>query len=185
MSSSVPPDGNKPKQTYTFKGRVFHDVAFSEFCKSDPELQKVADAFKSYWLNGYHPDIGKSIAFSRPKEVLDLCVMHSHVDTKDYTPEESKSHISGKKSSWDAWKRIGSVSVKMHRPPTSDSFIVYSVNNNRDALVIFFLDADAHSMTESSELMESAIKTSYRFFEQTKSQAMPLDEDLFSDKWKN
>lgn len=179
MSSSVPPDGDKPKPIY--KGRVFHTGKFSALCTSDTEVQKIADAFKQYWQDGYHPDIGKNAAFARPKEILNLNVRHAHCDNKDYTPENSNEDINGKKSSWDAWKNIGS--VKLTRVPTSDSFLVYSVNHNRDALVMFFISTDAHSATEVEDFTESAITISYEFFKQTKTNAMPLDEDLFSAKW--
>ncbi|HII0384163.1 TPA: hypothetical protein ACYX9G_005320, partial [Klebsiella pneumoniae] len=106
-----------------------------------------------------------------------------HVDVGDYTSEESSTDILGKKSSWDMWKKIASVKVKY--TPTSNSFLVYSVNHNRDALVMFFIDADAHKVSEQEEFKEAAIEISYKFFEGTKTQPMPLDEDLFSEKWKN
>lgn len=180
MSSSVPPDGDKPNPI--FKGRVLHTGKFSTLCTSDTEVKKIADAFKQYWLDGYHPDIGKNAAFARPKEILNLNVRHAHCDNKDYTPENNKKDINGKKSTWDAWKNIGS--VKVTRVPTSDSFLIYSVNHNRDALVMFFISTDAHSATEVEDFTESAISISYEFFSQTKTSAMPLDEDLFSEKWK-
>ncbi|EPF6608289.1 hypothetical protein RFG51_000816 [Klebsiella aerogenes] len=178
---SAPPEKEKPEQIY--KGRVLHTMKFSALCLSDAKVKEVADAFKEYWFTGYHPDIGKDAAFARPKEILDLHVRHSHVDVGDYTSEESSTDILGKKSSWDMWKKIASVKVKY--TPTSNSFLVYSVNHNRDALVMFFIDADAHKVSEQEEFKEAAIEISYKFFEGTKTQPMPLDEDLFSDKWKN
>ncbi|WP_395490891.1 hypothetical protein ACG1VR_10550 [Cedecea davisae] len=181
MSSSA--SQNDKEQVYTYKGRVFHTKNFSTLCNSDPELQKIADAFAQFWKNGYHPDFGKNAAFARPAEILNLHVRHSHVDTKNYTPEESDKNIRGKESAWDAWRNIGSVAVRY--APTSDSFLIYSVNEKRDALVMFFVDENAHSSSEKKELTESMISISYKFFEQTKTKEMPLDEDLFSDKWKN
>ncbi len=179
MSSSAPQ--NKKKQVFTYRGRVLHTQNFSALCASDPELKKIADAFKQFWKTGYHPDMGKDAAFARPKEILKFNIRHTHSDLKDYVPEDSDKDHSGKKSSWDAWKNIASVKVKY--TPTSDSFLVYSVNHNRDALVMFFLDDDAHSKSEKDEFTESAISISYAFFEQTKTKAMPLSEDLFDKKW--
>lgn len=49
---------------------------------------------------------------------------------------------------------------------------------------MFFVDADAHNITEQEEFKEEAITISYQFFEKTKTEPMPLEEDLFSDKWK-
>lgn len=178
MSSSASQNNNP---VVTFKGRVLHTQNFSALCVSEPKIKEVAEAFKQFWKNGYHPEIGKDAAFARPTEILNLNVRHSHVDNQDYIPEDSKNDHSGKKSSWDAWKNIASVKVKY--TPTSDSFLVYSVNNNRDALLMFFVDTDAHSESEKEEFTEAAINISYSFFEKTKSQPMPLDEDLFSTKW--
>lgn len=177
MSSSA----SQNNTVITYKGRVLLTQNFLALCASEPKVKEISDAFKQFWKNGYHPDIGKDAAFSRPAEILKLNVRHSHVDAQDYIPEESKNDHSGKKSSWDAWKNIASVKVKY--TPTSDSFLVYSVNDNRDALLMFFVDTDAHSESEKEEFTEAAISVSYSFFEQTKSQPMPLDEDLFSTKW--
>ena len=179
MSSSAPQ--NKNQQMITYKGRVLHTQNFSALCASDPKLKHVADAFTQYWKTGYHPDLGKDAAYARPKEILELHVRHSHIDLQDYEPEESKEHHSAKKSAWDAWKNIASVKVKY--TPTINSFLVYSVNNNRDALVMFFIDSDAHNQSEMDEFKEKAISVSYIFFEKTKTNPMPLDEDLFDEKW--
>lgn len=181
MSSSASQNSSS-QQTVTYKGRVLHTQNFSALCASDPKVKEVADAFKEFWKNGYHPDIGKDAAFARPKEVLDLHVRHSHVDTQNYVPENSVTDVRGKKSAWDNWKNIASVKVKYS--PTSDSFLIYSVNHCRDALVMFFIDTDAHDETERLAFAESVIEISYSFFDQTKTTPMPLDEDLFSDKWK-
>ncbi|WP_337083677.1 hypothetical protein [Citrobacter freundii] len=179
MSSSA--SQNNKNQVVTYKGRVLHTQNFSALCASDPELKKIAEAFKQFWKKGYHPDMGKDAAFARPKEILNLNVRHTHSDIKDYVSEDSDKDHSGKKSSWDAWKNIASVKVKY--TPTSDSFLVYSVNHNRDALVMFFVDSDAHNITEKDEFKEAAIEISYAFFEQTKTQPMPLEEDLFGEAW--
>ena len=48
---------------------------------------------------------------------------------------------------------------------------------------MFFVNADAHNETEKGEFTEAAIAVSYAFFEQTKTQPMPLEEDLFDEKW--
>lgn len=182
MSSSAS-QNNSPKQTITYKGRVLHTQTFSALCASDPEVKKVADAFTCYWKTGFHPDLGRDLPLARPKEILNLNVRHTHIDTQDYIPENSDTKKSGKKSSWDAWKSIASIKVKS--TPTSDSFLVYSVNHNRDALVMFFFDTDAHDETEKSEFTEAAISISYAFFEKTKTKPMPLDEDLFGDNWED
>ncbi|EJG2923586.1 type II toxin-antitoxin system YafO family toxin [Escherichia coli] len=180
MSSSA--SQNDKNQIVRYKGRVLHTHNFSALCASDLELKKVSDAFTQYWKTGYHPSLGKDAAFARPTEMLKLNVRHTHVDNQDYIPEDSDKKHTGKKSSWDAWKNIASVQVKCI--PTSDCFLVYSVNHNRDALVMFFVDADAHNITEQEEFKEAAITISYQFFEKTKTEPMPLEEDLFSDKWK-
>lgn len=179
MSSSA--SQNNKNQVVTYKGRVLHTQNFSALCASDPELQKIAEAFTKFWKTGYHPGLGKDAAFARPTEMLSLNVRHTHADTKDYIPEDSDKDHSGKKSAWDAWKNIASVKVKY--TPTSDSFLVYSVNHNRDALVMFFVDSDAHSKTEKDEFKEAAIAISYTFFEKTKTKPMSLEEDLFDKKW--
>lgn len=70
MSSSA--SQNNKNQVVTYKGRVLHTQNFSALCASDPELKKIAEAFKQFWKKGYHPDMGKDAAFARPKEILNL-----------------------------------------------------------------------------------------------------------------
>lgn len=110
MSSSA--SKNNKNQIVIYKGRVLHTQNFSDLCTSDPKLKEVADAFSKFWKYGYHTDLSKHAAFARPSEILNLNVRHSHVDTQDYTPEDSNTDISGKKSVWDGWKSIASIMVK-------------------------------------------------------------------------
>lgn len=182
MSSSA--SQSNTNQTYTFKGKIFHTKNFTKQCVNDVALKSVADAFKEFWLNGYHPDFGKHAAFARPEELLNLHVRHSHVDAQDYTPEDSFVDVKGKKSVWDKWKNIYSSSFTCQHVPTSNSFLVYAVNNRRDAFVMAFIYSDAHSETETAEMKEFFTSVSYEVYQKSQTYPMSLDEDLFSEKWK-
>ncbi len=145
----------------------------------DFTLRDLKDAFKQYWSTGYHPSLGKDAAYARPVEILKLSVRHAHVDQGVY--KEGGNFTSTEKC-WDLWKAgIGKTR------PSSDACLIYVVNKNRDALVTAFIDDNAHSITETAEYMDRIIERAYWFFDQTKSDAMPLEEHdaLFDDKWLN
>lgn len=174
------------KSTLTFKGRVYLSPEYNALMKEDlslPEpdttLYDLKEAFKHYWLNGYHPSLGKDAAYARPAEILKLSVRHTHVDQGVYKEGDTFSNT---EDCWNLWKQ-GTGKTR----PSSDACLIYVVNDNRDALITAFLDDGAHSTTESSAYMDKIIERAYWFFDITKSAAMPLEEhsDLFDDKWLN
>lgn len=170
-----------------FKGRVFLSPAFSDLKKqeenaTDKPFTDLERDFKAYWRNGAHPRFGKDAAFARPNEILALNVRHLHSDNGDYLVSNDPKDFTGTEKCWDDWR-----SGKSWTRPTSNAFVIYTVAENRDALLIAYIDQDAHEAAERFQIMEDVIKVTYSFYSKMKCQPMPLEEHqyIFDDKWLN
>lgn len=161
----------------SYCGIVYRSGKFSDKCKIYPEAEALYQAFKDHWLKGYSPSFGKDVLFARPDEALMLHIRHSHVDSGKYEPEDSKEKHSAKETYWKKW-RTGF----MYGVPTSDSWLIYAVNENRDALVMDYIH-NAHKATQSTQYMDQYIEITYSFLSFTKCSQMPCDEDPFDEKW--
>lgn len=159
-----------------FKGLIYFSTSYRILEQNNPAALYFHEAFKSFWRNGFHPSIGKYIPFSRPTEILSLSLCHAHVDAGAYSGRSKTST----KECWDSWATgIGWIR------PTSDSFISYAVNSNRDVYVISYLDDKAHDLSERAEFTDHAISEAYKFYAKTKTTPLPLDQHhtLFDDCW--
>jgi len=179
MSSSA--SQSNGSTTVVYKGKVYATKKFADECAISPELQSLKEAFKQFWTTGRHPDFGKDVAYGRPAEIRSLHIRHTHIDNGDYVDEDSEKNKSAKESFWILWKQKTEQAKVV---PTSNSYLVYAVNHQRDAALLSYLSDDAHETSELSEYTEDLIRMAYSFYSNSKSTAMPLEEDLFSDKWK-
>ncbi|EJD6081613.1 type II toxin-antitoxin system YafO family toxin [Providencia rettgeri] len=158
-------------------GLVYRSVKFSKKCANEPEAENLYQAFKEHWLMGYSPFIGKDALFARPDEALNLHVRHGHADSKMYEPENSKEKHTAKESCWKKWQ-----SGYGYKIPTSNSWLIYAVNENRDAMVMDYIH-NAHDVTKSMQYMDQYIEITYRFLEFTKCNQMSYIEHPFDDKY--
>lgn len=178
---------NQNVTQFKFKGRVFLSPAFQylkakEKVLEDKPLTDLEADFKDYWRNGNHPRFGKDAAFSRPGEILALNVRHLHSDNGQYLESKMPNDYTGTEQCWENWRN-----GKSYIRPASNAFVLYTVTDQRDALLIGYLDRDAHTMTERSDYMENVIHVTYQFYTQMGFKPMPLEEHefVFSDKWLN
>lgn len=160
-----------------YRGIVYRSKKFADKCSEDSDAEDLFQAFREHWLMGYSPYIGKDALFARPTEIKGLHVRHGHADSKNYEPENSTEKHTAKESCWKKWQ-----DGYCYRVPSSDSWLIYSVNENRDALVMDYIH-DAHKVTERTEYMDQYIEITYRFLAFSKCKEMPFDEDPFDDKW--
>lgn len=172
---------------FKFKGRVFLSPAFQSVKLAEENLAEkpfteLEKDFKDYWRNGAHPRFGKDAAFARPNEILALNVRHLHSDNGQYLESKDPKDYTGTEKCWEEWRKGNS-----YTRPASNAFVLYTVTENRDAMLIGYLDRDAHEKTERQEVMEDIIAVTYSFYAHMKCKAMPLEEHefIFSDKWLN
>ncbi|HGV3502105.1 hypothetical protein QDQ39_00725 [Providencia rettgeri] len=161
QEEKVTTDANSKRQ-YRYCGKVFGHPYFLNLCDQFPEVDAVYKSFIDYWRNGLHPAFGRDRVFNRPEVAREYHIRHVHVDVKDYK-QENDSDYTSRESHWDAWKNMIAANDpaaeqllprSYFRAPTSDAFLVYSVNEYRDAIVLDFIQADAHRLSERTDLTD-------------------------------
>lgn len=165
-----------------FNGKVYLSPQYSEEMRlrqsnGDQSLFDLKEVFKIYWATGFHPDLGQDSHFAKPQEIRSLGVRKSHVRQDSHSVGYGWTST---KEAWDLWSS-GTSKVK----PASNSYLIYSVTENRDAIITTFIDDGAHGKCDQTEYMEGVISLTYTLFQKLKQKPMPIHEHqfLFDDRW--
>lgn len=142
-----------------FIGRVKFLQAISNEAKSNQRLKDHCDNFKEYWLNGFHPYVGKDIATSRPNPPEG----HRHIHLYPAIfPNPTKGWLSSK-ACWEEWAENedeDAQDINTNKHPTSDTFLCYLVDEDRTAYVFHYQVEDGHAFLKSDEYNQLVIKIS-------------------------
>lgn len=142
--------------------------------KTDDFLISLKDAFKCHWKDGHHPSLGKDTLFERPDEVLGFHLRKVHVNIGQY----ANYSYSCKERCWLEWSRGLVDDNGDFRPrPTSNAYLIYAVNENRDAALLAYWDPPAHTKANEARWMEYVINFTKLFHEKT--QTLPLPRDVY------
>lgn len=163
-----------------FKGSVIEHPAFLKLRESYPELGLYLSAFKVYWKTGFSELIGKDSIMSFPIVYQDNSIGRSHLrpsvfDDKTYSSTEV---------CWNKWANETSMTVY----PTSNTMLLYCVDDQRNSCVISYLDGndrDAHKVLNDDAFRRNMQDRAQEFFSRMKTNPMPSDQhqNLFSDEW--
>lgn len=159
-----------------FKGKVFKHPAYI------PVEDKVyTKEFVEYWKNGFSPLIGKDGILPVPELYSGSAIGRAHVE-----PEVKTNHKeSATEAAWYAWS-IG----ERDDQPTSNSFLVYCVCDERNACLLAYLDGgdvDSHELLKDDSFRKNVRARAEEFYKKTGSKAMPISghETLFTEIWAN
>jgi hypothetical protein len=149
--------------------------------KTDAFLVSLKDSFKYHWRHGHHQDLGKDSLFERPEEVQQYHLRKVHVNIKQYA---SYTH-SCTEDCWNEWS-FGKIDERGNfRPtPTSNAYLIYAVNDRRDAVLLAYWDPPAHTKANESVWMGSVINFTRLFYEKTGTGPMPRDVNLWCPSFK-
>ncbi|WGL96495.1 hypothetical protein [Arsenophonus nasoniae] len=175
-----------------FKGKVYRTKPFKEICDNNPKFEQLFQEFKTYWQYGPHPLFGKDDLFARPIEAIDYHIRHVHFNNQKYTPENSDKDKRGKESNWNNWADLIAmnspselIEQRRFKTPTSDSYIVYSVNEHRHSIVMAVISDNAHDKTKKSHIMESFVQTTFETTINKGIKPFPSDCYPFDDAYLN
>ena len=171
------------KPARLFIGNVYLAPVYSQAMKEElsqgkSKLSDMTDAFKVYWQTGFHPDLGQDTAFLKPKEIQEMAIRKSHVRQSFYSNDHGYSST---EEAWNRWSLGRSIAK-----PASNSYIIYSVTDARDAIISGFLPDRAHKIcADQSEYLNGVIDFTYTLFSKNRFRPMPISEQifLFDDKW--
>ncbi|EOX7201235.1 hypothetical protein ACPVBX_001924 [Escherichia coli] len=153
-----------------YSGKV---IPTGEF-KTDDFLISLKDAFKQHWRHGHHPDLGKDTLFERPDEVLGFHLRKVHVNIGEY----ASYSYSCTEQCWDEWS-YGLIDEQgNYRPkPTSNAYLIYAVNEIRDAALLAYWDPPAHTKANAKVWMDSVLNFTKLFHELTNT--APLSRNVY------
>ena len=160
-----------------YSGRIFPTNDF----KTNDFLITLKEAFKSHWRNGHHPSLGKDTLFDRPDEVLGYHLRKVHVNLGQY----ASYSYSCTEECWGEWL-YGPIDERGNfRPkPTSNAYLIYAVNEHRDAAILAYWDPPAHTKANESQWMDSIISFTKSFHEKTLTTPMPRDINPWNLEYK-
>ncbi|WP_140179444.1 type II toxin-antitoxin system YafO family toxin [Providencia stuartii] len=189
QEEKVTTDTNSKKPN-RYCGKVFAHPSFADLCAKFPEIKIIYDYFIEYWRNGPHPSLGKDSLFNRPSTARESHVRHSHVNVGKYEAEGSENYR-GTEEHWNKWLDILAANDSgewknkhsYFKAPTSDAFLVYSVNERRDAIVLDFIPDGSHRITERPSLMEFYTQAVFTHTTSKGMKPFPIDDHPFDEKY--
>ncbi len=165
-----------------FKGNVFKHPAYVQLETRYPELHSYTSAFRIYWLEGYHPMVGKDYILDIPDVYVQNAIGHAHVEPLVKNPISYTSTD----ACWKAWQAPDSVSPTV---PTSNSFLMYCVDEHRNACLLGYLDGgdrDSHEVIKTRSFRTTMELRAGSFYNRVpRSSPMQPSEHgrLFGEEW--
>ncbi|MEZ9185156.1 hypothetical protein AB4158_13260 [Vibrio splendidus] len=145
------------------------------------------DVFSSYWSYGFDAEAGRDSYMLRPDNAKESAVHRLHL-----RPVKFKATDKGTSSQkcWDEWEFVADVPSRetgKDRVPTSNEWVIYCVDENRDACMIAYLPEhmDPHKVCEDMSVMKRFIGMANDWFKSKSSEPMEVSELplVFDDKW--
>lgn len=160
-----------------YSGRIIPTGDF----KTDDFLISLKEAFKSHWRNGHHANLGKDTLFERPDEAQNYHLRKVHVNIEQY----ASYSFSCTAQCWEDWS-YGLIDEQGdYRPrPTSNAYLIYAVNEHRDAALLAYWDPPAHTKANESAWMNSVLNFTRLFHEKTKTAPFPRSADPWDYSYK-
>jgi len=172
---------------YRFKGDVKIIQSLQMQAQENPTLQDHLNNFSEYWLEGFHPLVGRDIATARPNPPEGH--RHTHLHPGIFTPS---ANWKASKDCWDKWGgkhyRSGddAQDINHNQHPTSDTFLCYLINDKRVAYVFHYQVEDGHNFLTSPDYSALVNKVGSQI-EHNGQRIMGWEShhDLFELKWIN
>lgn len=154
------------------RNRVIVHELFWDDEYDQEELQRAASVFTKYWLDGYAFDFGRDKPIYRPDSVADSALCHVHYLTSNLYGELAV-----------AWQKNSKPSIAPYfrsHHPACDAMFLYAVSEEGTALLLAFLEADAHAFIKQENIMRSFAKIILAKFKELGEQpALPKDLQRF------
>lgn len=157
--------------TIEYQGKVYLSPDLHESRQTWPLLNSLIEAFKVFWRTGHHKYLGKDVPYDFPNELVQSTIRHTHVSPLSYGDTGAKM-----------WLRCF-VDVDHERRPTSDRCLIYCVTENRNCMLISYMDKNAHDAINKSSTRLELINLAEAFFKRMSE--LPLDSNIavFDNRW--
>lgn len=167
-----------------YRGRVFRHPDYIKYLEDViPEVAVFTAAFVEFWKNGFHPLIGKGGVMTYPDIYSEQAIGRVHIEP----PVKLDDPYS---ATADCWRRWASGDETLLVFPTSNKFLMFCVDANRDACLLGYLDGDdrdAHEVIKDPSYRRDMKARAESFFRSRRSSPMSPqqyeDARLFGDEW--
>ena len=181
-----------------FRGNVEGHPHIQGLLKLDPDTNEYLndtglafDIFKDYWTLGYDPEVGRDTYLSKPKDAKESAVHRIHLRPVTFTGKEKDEFgYTASKKCWDNWENAAYIPSRDSNSgdiPTSNEWVVYCVDHQRNACMLAYLPAslDAHAYCENMDNMNRLVQMANEWYELKMSFPMEVAELplVFDDKW--
>ena len=161
-----------------FQGKVIKHPAYVQLENENPDIKQYTSEFKSYWVSGFSPLIGKDGVLPEPDIYSSNAIGRAHVEP----PVKTDETYSSTADAWELWG-VGTGNVV----PTSNSFLVYCINEKRECCLLAFLDdkdGNSHKILRDDSFRRDMKFRSEEYFNRFGA-PMPKDEHehVFDEKW--
>lgn len=173
----------------TFRGAVATHKSIASLLTENAEA--ALEIFQDYWKYGFDPEVGRDTYLSRPNEAKDSAIGRIHLRPVSFTGKEREEFgHSSTEECWDNWETaadVPAVDSNSADIPTSNEWIVYCVDSNRNACMLAYIPEalDPHKFCEDLSNMQTFIAMAEEWFSDNKS--FPMDNAdfpfIFDDKW--
>lgn len=150
---------------------VIHELFWDDEYDQE-ELEVAAGIFTKYWLDGYAPDFGRDKPIYRPDSVRNSALCHVHYLTCSVYGQIGQ-----------LWQRNCKPSIapyfRSHHKACNAMFL-YAVSEEGTALLLAFLEADAHAFIKQENVMRAFSKIILEKFKELGEQAaLPRELQVF------
>ncbi|EQB2483865.1 type II toxin-antitoxin system YafO family toxin [Klebsiella pneumoniae] len=155
-----------------YLGSVYYEKEFKK-----ESLRCIKDSFIYHWRYGHHPDFGKDSLFHKPPCVYPIHLRKVHVNIGLYT---NAYGISGTEECWSDWA-TGRFNANGYEKkiPTSDSYLIYAVCENRNAGLLDFWFPPAHKNAEFESSVQDMVELADAFYEKISGKPMGRDQEIW------
>lgn len=177
--------------TRTYIGRVDPHASIQSLISTDNNTEQAFEIFQDYWKLGYDAEVGRDTYLSRPNAAKDSAIGRVHLRPVHFTGTELEDHgYTATEECWDKWPDLADVPAvdsASGKIPTSNEWIVYCVDSERNSCMLAYLPEaiDPHTFCEDTDNMQKFIDMAEQWFSEHKSTPMENSEfpHIFSDKW--
>lgn len=165
-----------------FKGLVYTLLKDPKVANS-PFIKQLLNNFKSYWIDGFHPHVGKDVATHKPNPPEGH--RHAHLIPSNFI--SNKNGYTSTKRCWTEWEKEPT-KIAMHwnsnNTPTSDHGLFYAVDLKRNAYVFHYQSSDLHEFMHTNNF-NTIVKQTESYLINKCIDLMPVidQSDLFETKW--
>lgn len=174
-----------------YRGTVEPHSRIQDLLTPESNYDFAFQTFQSYWNDGYDPEVGRDTYLSKPSEAKDSAIGRIHLRPIEFTGKEKEEFgKSATEECWDEWEsvqEVPSVDSSSDDIPTSNEWVVYCVDSQRNACMLAYLEEslDPHTFCRDLDNMRNFIAMANEWFAANSTEPMSAKDfpHIFSDDW--